>query len=452
MPDRSAHLIPAQPWLTRLMPESVRCHRLWPRAEPWVRKLGEFFVAQGLLQLMMAVTGFFFLRWMPVQEYAAYTLAFAIQSSMIAFTDVGFSSAIIPLVGARVDDRAVIGAYIAGARRLRLLLLPFVLTGGGVVFCVLGHRQQISWPTIAGLAVCAAVMVWFNVVTVLYGQSLLIRQELRVLNVSQNAMGALRFAVYIIAYACGWLGSVFALALNTLLNAGMAGVLRGRARKQFDEPVGGDPAAVAARREILRFVRPQLPVMIFNAVEGQIVVFLVSIVGGGAALAETGALSRLNMLFAITPALYTWIIQPYFARIAPTLAARRFWQIAVAGGAILSLAPIAGFVLPEPFLWLLGPHYAHLRVEVGLLLLANSIGCGVALVSTLSLARRWVFDDAILWIALLTVGFQTIAVAVHDVSRPAGAFAVMIWGNSGSLLAYLILAVRGQRSMAQTQP
>ena len=427
------------------MPEWVRSDPRWPRAEHWVLKLGEFFLAQGLLQVVMAISGFFLLRWMPVAEYAAYTLAFAIQSSMIAFTDVGFSGAIIPLVGGRGDDRAVIGAYVAGARRLRLLLLPFVLTGGAVAFGVLGHRQQIGWPTITGLAVCASVMVWINVVTVLYGQPLLIRQDLRVLHASQNAMGALRFAAYALAHAAGWLGSVFALALNTILNAGMAGVLRGRSRKIFDEPAPNAPTAVAARQEILRFVRPQLPVMIFNAVEGQIVVFLVSIMGRGAALAETGALSRLNMLFAITPVLFTWIIQPYFARIAPALVARRFWQITLAGGAILALAPLVGFLLPGPFLWLLGPRYAHLRVEVGLLLLANAIGCGAGLVSTLSLARLWVFDDAILWIALLTVGSQVVAICVHDVSCPAGAFAVMIWGNSGSLIAYLFLAVRGQR-------
>jgi hypothetical protein len=70
-------------------------------------------------------------------------------------------------------------------------------------------------------------------------------------------------------------GSIFALALNAALNGGLAWALRRRGGPTFDEPTGDSPAAVAARGEILRFVRPQVPVMVFNAVQGQILIFLI---------------------------------------------------------------------------------------------------------------------------------------------------------------------------------
>ena len=442
---------PAASWLGLFVPTSARAHRHWPRIEHWLLKLGEFFLAQGLLQVLMAVGGFLLLRWMPVGDYAVFTLAFAIQSAMIAFCDVGFSGAIVPLVGPRVHDRAAIGAYVAAARRLRLQLLPFVLAGGLAAFWAMGARQQLSLGTIGGLYGLVGITLWFNATTVLYGGPIIIRQELRCLHATQNIMGVIRVAGYAVGHATGWLGSVFALGLNMLLNGGLAAVLRHHGRPTFDEPPGDAPAAVAARQEIIRFVRPQVPVMVFNAVQGQIVIFLVSVFGSGAALAETGALTRLNLMFAVSPYLFGWIVQPYFSRISSGLVSRRFWQIVLGGGGVLALAPAVGFIFPAPFLWLLGPHYQHLRLEVGLFLLAGAVGAAVGLVSTLSVARRWIFADAIIWIAALTVGLQVAAVTLGNVTQPAGAIAVMIAGNTGSLIAYLVLALRGQRRDTLTQ-
>jgi O-antigen/teichoic acid export membrane protein len=435
-------------WLGACVPAAARSHRLWPRVESWALKLGEFFLAQGLLQVLMAVGGFLLLRWMPVEDYAVFTLAFAIQSAMIAFVDVGFTGAIVPLVGARVHDRAVIGAYVAGARRLRLWLLPFVLAGGLAAFWVLGTRQHLGLATVAGLFALVALTIWCNAISVLYGGPIVIRQELRFLQGTQNVMGVVRVGAYALGHAFGWLGSIFALALNAALNGGLAWALRRRGGPTFDEPTGDSPAAVAARGEILRFVRPQVPVMVFNAVQGQILIFLISVFGNGAALAATGALSRLNLMFSVAPYFLGWIVQPYFSRIDARLVPRRFWQLTLGCGGVLALAPLIGFVWPEPFLWLLGSNYGHLRLEVGLLLLAGSIGTAVGLVSTLSLSRHWIFSDAILWVAPLTVGFQVLAIGSFDVTQPAGAITVVVAGNTGSLVAYLALAMRGQRKVA----
>ncbi len=429
-----------------VLPGAEPAPPVWPRIRRWGLKLGEFLLAQGVLQILMAVGGFMLLRWMPVEEYARFTLAFAIQSAMIAIADIGFSGAIVPLVGRRTGEPATIGAYIAGARRLRQWLLPFVMVGGFLAFLLLGRRQGVEFAHLAVLFLLVAATVWTNAVSVLNCAPLVIRQDLRFLQVIQNGMAVLRIGGYTLGHVAGILGSVLALGLNTLLNGGLAGLLRRRARPHVDEPDGNAPSAVAARAEILRFVRPQVPLVIFNAVQGQIIIFLASIFGQGGSLAETGALTRLNLIFAVAPYLLGWVVQPYFARIESRLVVRRFWQITGAGFLTLACAPLAGWVLPEPFLWLLGPSYSHLRTEVALLLLGGSLGAAVGLVSTLLLARRWVFADAIVWIGLLTVGFQVLAVAFGDVSRPSGALGVMIWGNFGSLIAYLILAIRGQRN------
>jgi O-antigen/teichoic acid export membrane protein len=442
----------ADSWLGSLLPAAARGHRLWPRAEQWLLKLGEFFLAQGCLQVLMAVGGFLLLRWMAVEDYAVFTLAFAIQSAMIAFVDVGFSGSIVPLVGSRTGDRAVIGAYVAGARQLRRWFLPFVLLGGLLAVWILGSRQQRGWGMIAGLFALVAVTIWFNAMSVLYGAPVVIRQELRFLQLTQNAMGGIRVLAYVLGHFTGWLGALFALGLNTAIGIGQALAVRRRSGPHFDEPGAQAPETAAARQEILRFVRPQVPLLVFNAVQGQIIVFLVSIFGSGMALAATGALSRLNLIFSVAPYFFGWIVQPYFARIDARLVRRRFWQLTLGCGGVLATVPLVGFLLPEPFLWLLGPNYDHLRWEVGLLLLAGSVGTAVGLVATLTLSRRWIVADAILWVAPFTVGLQAATLAWVDVTQPAGAISVMIAGNTGSLIAYLILAWRGQRRAEVSLP
>ncbi len=394
----------------------------------------------------MAISGFLLLRWMPVREYAVFTLAFAIQSTMLAVVDMGFSNAIVPLVGGRIDSPEIIGSYVVAARKLRGMLLPFVLAGGAVAFLGLGHRQAIPTSEIVIIFLLATVTVCFNAINAVYSAPIVIRQQLRVFYRLQNGIALLRLVAYAVAYFGQLLRGVVAVGVNTVLTAGLAIAVRNRGRPLVAGTNGAE-AVAAARRDIVRFVTPQIPILLFNAVEGQIMIFLISFLGHGAALADIGALARLNMLFAFTPATLGWVVQPYFARIEKPIVRRRFWQILAIGGLGLAVAPMIGFLWPRPFLWLLGPKYGHLGIEVGLLLLSGALGVLTGLVATLSTARKWIYADAIVWIAVLTVGLQAVAIALYDVSLPAGSITVMIWGNIGSLIAYLCLARRGLQAL-----
>lgn len=445
LPTENAGEVTTSSWMARIAPSSLQSMPLWIRLEPWAVKLTELVVSQGCLQLLMAISGFLLLRWMPVREYAVFTLAFAIQSTMLAVVDMGFSNAIVPLVGGRIDSPEIVGSYVVAARKLRGAVLPFVLAGGAVAFMGLGHRQAISTREILIIFFLSAVTLWFNAINAVYSAPIVIRQQLRVFYRLQNGVALLRLVAYAAAHFAQVLLGAVAVGMNTLLTAGLALAVRSRGQRLVVEPTGKDSVR-EARRDIIRFVTPQIPIVLFNAIEGQIMIFLISLLGHGAALADIGALARLNMLFAFTPSILGWVVQPYFSKIEKPIVRRRFWQILAVGGVGLTAAPLIGFLWPRPFLWLLGPKYGHLGIEVGLLLLAGALGVLTGLVATLSSARKWVYADAIVWIAVLTVGLQAIAIAVHNVSLPAGSIAVMIWGNIGSLIAYLWLARRGLRA------
>lgn len=432
------------PWLARRLPTAVRHHRHWPRLERWVVKLGTFMAAQGLLQAIMAVSGFFLLRWMEVEEYALYTLAFSIQGAMVNFSDVGFTSAIVPMVGQRVNDPQVVGAYVAAARWLRRVLLPVGLIGGGLALMVLGRRLQIAVVPGIALYALAAAGVWFNATMAVHSAPLLMRQDLGYLHAVQNAGAGTRFGGLALGHFAHWIGSVYVFAINTAVSVAQALFVHRRSEGLVRTPPMNSPEVRAARREILRFVRPQVPILLYHSVQGQIMVFIISITGTATALADIGAVSRLNQLFAFAPYLSSWIVQPYFARLDPMKASRRFFQVLGLVGGALAMVPLAAAILPQPFLWLLGHHYDHMRWEAPLMLLCATIGTTNAVLVAMCFARRWIRDDAVLWSAGLITTGQVIGVMINDVSRPLGTLLVILYGSVGGFIAYFALAMRGR--------
>jgi hypothetical protein len=61
--------------------------------------------------------------------------------------DMGYASTIIPLVGERVNDRALVGSYPRAAKHLRdnafWILSPFV----GIAFLATMHKHHWGWTT-----------------------------------------------------------------------------------------------------------------------------------------------------------------------------------------------------------------------------------------------------------------------------------------------------------------
>ena len=81
--------------------------------------IGTFLLGQGTLQLIQIITGFMLFRWLSIEEYGQYSMAFAFQTMAYVLVEFGFSGTIVALVGSRIHEKKVIGGYIkAGDRRL----------------------------------------------------------------------------------------------------------------------------------------------------------------------------------------------------------------------------------------------------------------------------------------------------------------------------------------------
>jgi hypothetical protein len=273
----------------------------------------------------------------------------------------------------------------------------------------------------------------------------LIRQDLGYLHTVQNSMAVVRFGGLALGNFLAVIGSVYAFCVNTLLSIGRAFFMRRRGISYINEPARNTPEVIEARREMLRFIRPQVPIILFQAVQGQIMIFIVSFFGTQTALANIGAATRLNQIYAFAPYLCGWILQPYFARVPTVQAGRRFFQILVGSIGALALLPLLALVWPDPFLLLLGKHYQNTTVEIRLVLTCATIGNATAFMVTMCFARGWLRDTAVLWVAAVTLTMQVFGVLVEDVSTAAGTLVLILWVSAASFITYLVLALRGMR-------
>jgi len=392
-----------------------------------------------MLQGISFVGSFALLRWMSVEDYAIFTLAWSIQSMMMAFGDLGVGGAVVPMVGSAVDDPRRLGACIAAGRQLRRWLFPVVAVGGALTFWLLGRQHGISLFNGSLLFLCALFSLWLNASTLFYSAPLIIRQKIGYIQVLQNAVVCLRVLVYLLGHLFGFIAAALPLLTNVILQAGQHLVLRQKCKIYIDEPPIRSLEAEEARQELLRFVLPQVPVLIFNTFLGQITIFVVSLVGTTAALAEIGAITRLSALFAPLAGFFPLIIIPYFTRLEQHLVGRRTFQLFCLGCGLLASLVALGFVLPQPFLWTLGEKYFHLRSEIPWTLLAFGAGQIAGLLAAVIYARKIIPRLSIVFIALPVITTQLVGAFFFPPITIHGAILITLWTNIGSIIGHWVL-------------
>jgi Na+-driven multidrug efflux pump len=183
-----------------------------------------------------------------------------------------------------------------------------------------------------------------------------------------------------------------------------------------------------------RFVMPLIPLTVYSTFQGQISVFIISIFGNTDALAATGALSRLNQLFAPATYLIGWVVAPYFSRLSQSIVFRRYLQIMGVALSLIIVVGIAVWIYPYPLLWLLGSNYMDLEFEVGLAVISNGIGICAALTYNLIYSRRLIGRRHSIALIIGSIGFQIIVTPWVDLSTTKGVLFIGLAAAVGSLV------------------
>lgn len=401
------------------------------RLRRWSKIFAGFFVGQGLVQLLGAVAGFCLLRWMSVEDYAMFTLAFGVQSLFVNVVDPGFSTAITPLAGSRSSDPAVVGRYMAAALSLRKRFFLLGATGATLMLVFSGQKHGWSNLATAGLSISVIVTLWtlgtFNV----SANALVATQKVGTLHQVQNIAAVIRLGGYGLGHLAGVIGGVVVMAWNVIVII-ISGRMMARKAKQSESILLNETAA--ARREMWRFVMPLIPLTVYSTFQGQISVFIISIFGNTDALAATGALSRLNQLFAPATYLIGWVVAPYFSRLSQSIVFRRYLQIMGVALSLIIVVGIAVWIYPYPLLWLLGSNYMDLEFEVALAVISNGIGICAALTYNLIYSRRLIGRRQSIALIIGSIGFQIIVTPWVDLGTTKGVLFIGLAAAVGSLV------------------
>jgi O-antigen/teichoic acid export membrane protein len=120
------------------------------------------------------------------------------------------------------------------------------------------------------------------------------------------------------------------------------------------------------RKNILAIVRRILPGSIYYCVSGQITIWIISVFGTTAAVAQIGALGRLSMMLSFFSSLFGALIVPRFARLSNHngVILKRFLQIQLGLVALFITVILLVSMFPAQLLWILGKNYSMLGKEL----------------------------------------------------------------------------------------
>lgn len=379
----------------------------------WQTPLKSFLFGQPIVQLLNLFTGFFLIRWLDVDQFAMFGIAFAFQSTATQLTDLGFSGSIIALAGERGRDPNILGSYLRSAEYWRSRIQLGVLLFASLVFPVLVWRQQ--WDvTIKCLLFGAVVLgVCFQGWT-MYGAPLLVHRAIKEYYRPQIWGAALRLIATGALYSAGLLHACVAALLGVLVLGYTGWDYRRSSRFYIYVPAESQPECNA---RMLRYLAPLIPGVFFAALQGQILIGISAIFGSTQNLAQVSALGRIGQLFLILGAFNSVFVEPYIASVPQALLVRRYYQILAAAVGLASLMAAVGFLVPQPLLWLLGRNYGGLEREIGWVVLSSCISYVSGVMWTMHAARRWIFWwGTVVYISALVVT-QTVCIATMDLTQ-----------------------------------
>ena len=329
------------------------------RSSRIMRIVSGFAFGQGMSQGISMRAGLLLVRRLSVEAYAQFGLANGFQTVFTVLMDLGFASTIVPLVGDRRHDRALVGRYVRSARSLRNRTYWILAPIASIFFLTLTHRRHWSWEIQLLLLASVLVSLYSSGKVSYFSAPLFVFGRLREYYVPQVIVGTGRLLSYVAFAVLGALNAWTAAALSAL-NITLNGFLIHKAsRKYFDWPDKDDPRV---DKELVNYILPASPAIIFSAFQSQISLFLISFFGGTVNIAEVSALSRIGQIFTVLTMFNVIVIEPYISRQGRKGLLRKFILFEVL--ASLACVPIVcvAFLAPQVFVWVIGHNYTAVQM------------------------------------------------------------------------------------------
>ena len=357
------------------------------RARRWAGILSAYFTAQTLTQLLGIAAGLLLIRFMPVREFALYTLALSVVTFFNFLTDLGSTTSLLHFYHRAAGEGTPFEPYFAAVLSLRRA--AFLLGAAAVViaFPYAAATKGYGWGEIALVTAGILAGVWFQIQASIRVLALRLHNRYGQSYRADVGGTVLRFLLaglmVVTQQLAAWVG-VAATAASTGLSAVLA-------RPKEPVPAAGPAQGLAPyRRQVVRYLLPTLPNALYFSVQGPLIIWLSATFSSTRTIAEVGALGRLGLVVGMFTSLIGVVFLPRLARIVDE---RQYvWRFLQFGALLLAVALallLFALVLPKAFLFILGAHYSGLDSE--LLLVIG--GAGLSLLDgylvSVNLARSW---------------------------------------------------------------
>jgi O-antigen/teichoic acid export membrane protein len=390
------------------------------RLRRWAGIFSAYFSTQTVTQVLGIATGLLFIRFMPVREFALYTLAFSVVSFATFASDLGSTSSLFYFFRQSARTGEDFAPFLPAVLSLRRGAFLLATLGVALLFPRAAAAKGFSAGPIALATAGILLCVWFQISAALRVLGLRLADRYGDSYRAEMSGAALRLALAgamaASALLWAWLG-VLATGLGTAATALLAG--RGTAA-----PAAATADLAPYRRRVLRYMLPTLPSALYFSVQGPLVVWLAATFGNTRNIAEVGALSRLAMVVGIFSSLTGVVFVPRLARITDERHyLRRYLQFGALLAAVAGALLLAATLFPRPFLMLLGGHYAGLARELVLVV----AGAGLTLLGgyavSVNLARSWTRWETAAVLTLMAAQAAFVAVL------PLGTTSGVLWFN-----------------------
>jgi O-antigen/teichoic acid export membrane protein len=370
-------------------------------------KFGFLASQQVLIQLVNAVTGILLVRTLDKPEYAWLTIAnttTALFSVLVeGATGLGMQS-----IGSRVwQDRPALSRLVATALRMRWTVgliaaafsipLPIWLLWRNA--CPLPHALLImlvnvlAFPSLMSCGVLSGAL------------KLLGRYKSALTCDLAGAVG--RFVTAVAALLSGLNATTASLTSAVALWVQHA-ALRRSASPLIEQNA---PHSPEYRSELQIQVRQLWPHSLFQYLQGQVSLWLISLHGAVMAVADFGALNRLAFIFSALSAVFYQLVIPALSRTTSRSQMKtRAVQTSCALLSIIVALVVVGRWLASPILWVLGGNYLHLRTEIPWMMAHLGVVTFSMIVWWFNTARGWIH---LAWLnPLITVLVQIASVVL----------------------------------------
>lgn len=409
-------------------------HPNYARALEWGKLITITGSAQIVVQAISFLCGILVIRLLPTQEYALYTLANTMLGTMVLLADGGISTGVLAQGGKVWQDREKLGTVLVTGLDLRKkFAIGSLLIASPILLWLLRHHGA-SWVMSVLLLLATIPTFLTGLSNTLLETAPKLRQDIAPLQKNQVGVNIGRLALLVLTIF------VFPWAFVAILAAGLPQIWGNFRLKKIsagyaDLTQKPDPEIRAA---ILKVVKRVLPGAVYYSASGQITVWLMSIFGTTAAIAQIGALSRLSTMLSLFTMLLMTLVIPRFARLSAGKAVllTRYFQIQ-AGLLVLSLFIVGTvWMFPTQVLWILGKNYSGLNIELVLSIIGSCLNLITGISFSLVSSRGWATNPAItitLEIAAVVIGIMLI-----DVSTLKGALILNIFISIMQALLYII--------------